>query len=233
MPDWRGYWTTATAKTTIDGTLTPTEPMPPPTSLETALAFYGKATPLVGVAAPWNEAGRKGMAAMFAGAINGKTTGGWGYPMMMCTLPPLQFLVTPEEVLIVNYYGEIRHIYTDGRALPAPEDRAVSTWGTSIGHWEGDTLVIETVAVRNPVKYFYFAPPLSDNAHYAERIRRSGPDSMDMEMTIEDPATLTGPWTVKWKLDREKFIDSLVHDAQSNDRTGVENGVFTIQPPKE
>ena len=39
--------------------------------------------------------------------------------------------------------------------------------------------------------------------------------------------------TVKWKLDREKFIDSLVHDAQSNDRTGVEGGLFTIQPPKE
>ena len=93
--------------------------------------------------------------------------------------------------------------------------------------------MIETVAVRNPVKYFYFAPPLSDNAHYAERIRRTGPDSMDIEMTIEDPATLTGPWTVKWKLNREKYVECLVHDAQSNDRTGVEGGVFTIQPPKE
>jgi hypothetical protein len=232
LPDWQGYWTTATAKTTIDGLIIPSEPMPPPTSMESALAFYGKATPLLGADAPWNEEGRKKFAAMFAADL-GKTTGGWGYPMMMCSLPPLQFLITPEEVLIVNFYGEVRHIHTDGRSLPAPEDRAVSTWGTSIGHWEGDTLVVETVAVRNPLDYFYFAPPLSGNAHYLERIRRTSPDSMEMEMIIEDPENLTGPWTTHWALNREQFVDSLVHDVQSNDRTAVEGGVFTIQPPKE
>jgi hypothetical protein len=144
---------------------------------------------------------------------------------------PLQFLVTPHETLILNVYRDVRHVYTDGRPLPPEEDRWPTTWGESIGHWEGDTLVIETVSVEEPIKYFFVVPPLSSKARYVERIRRVGPDRIENEITIEDPETLTGPWTQTMAYVRAEGLDRLIHEAFTNDRSAVEGGVFTILPP--
>ena len=146
---------------------------------------------------------------------------------------PLQFLVTPYETLILNMYREVRHVYTDGRPLPPEEDRWPTVWGEAIGHWEGDTLVVETVSVEEPLKYFFATPPLSANARYVERIRKTGADQIENVMTIEDPETLTAPWTVKIVYARAEGLDRLIHEAFTNDRSVVENGVFTIEPPKD
>jgi hypothetical protein len=157
---------------------------------------------------------------------------GWGYPMMMDAATPVQFMITPEEVLIVNAYGETRHIYTDGRAMPAAEDMWPTVWGTSIGHWEGDTLVVETVQVQMPFTYFHGAPSLSEDAVYHERIRLAG-GRIVTEYTITDPVTLTGPWKVTINLVREEAFDRMVQMDFSNDRTGSEDGVNTIEPPAD
>jgi len=98
---------------------------------------------------------------------------------MMDGAPPLQFVVTPEETLIFNTYRDLRHIYTDGRAHPPEEDRWPTTWGDSVGRWEGDTLVIDTVSVREPNKYFGISVWLSDGAHYTERLRMTSPDRIE------------------------------------------------------
>ena len=116
---------------------------------------------------------------------------------MMDGAPPLQFVITPEETLIFNTYRDLRHVYTDGRPHPPEEDRWPTTWGDSVGHWDGDTLVIDTVSVREPNKYFGVSAWLSDQAHYTERLRMVAPDRIEGEMTIVDPATLSQPWVVK------------------------------------
>ena len=54
----------------------------------------------------------------------------------------------------------------------------------------GDTLVIDTVSVRDPQKFFFAAPTLSEEAHYVERLHMTAPDRIESEITIEDPATL-------------------------------------------
>jgi hypothetical protein len=154
---------------------------------------------------------------------------GWGYPMMMNSSAPMQFMITPDETLIVNMYREVRHIYTDGRELPAEADRWATTWGDSVGRWEGDTLVIDTVSVRDPLRFFFFAPPLSEQAQYVERLRKTGPDRIEMQMTVEDSVTLTAPWTINLAYIRAPQLDRLIHDDFDNDRTGIENGVFTIE----
>jgi hypothetical protein len=231
LPKWDGYWSLATMRPEIygfDKALLNTNTA----NQQEALQFLGKTYPLSGATAPWNDAARGKFFAMLA-AMGGRKTLGWGYPMMMSGAAPMQFIVTPEETLIVNIYREVRHIYTDGRALTQPEDRWITTWGESTGRWEGDTLVIETVGVRNPPDYFQLAPPLSEKAHYLERIRRTGPDSMESEVTIEDPETLTGPWHAKVAYVREKQLDRLVHDDFTNDRSEAEGGVFTIEPSKK
>jgi ATP-dependent DNA helicase DinG len=137
--------------------------------------------------------------------------------MMMDSGAPLQFHITPEETLILNMYREVRHIYTDGRPLAPEADRWVTTWGESIGHWEGDTLVIETVGVRYPPDFFQLAPPLSEKARYMERIRRTGPDTMEAEVTIEDPETLIEPSPFDWNTQALCYLPPRMPEPASRD----------------
>jgi hypothetical protein len=88
------------------------------------------------------------------------------------------------------------------------------------------------VSVRRPDVFFILAPPLSAEAHYIERIRRSGPATLESEVTVEDPATLATTWTAKFNYVQLEGLDGLVHDAFTNDRSEVEDGVFSIEAPK-
>jgi hypothetical protein len=221
LPDWRGIWVSERGVNTGISGFTDELGQRDATPL-----------PLLDPAGPWTDAGRERMRAMQAGSAARKAPG-WGYPMMMIGPAPLQFIITPEETLIVNVYQEVRHIYTDGRAHPKEEDRWVTTWGDSVGRWEGDTLVVETISVREPVKFFQMVPPFTDGAHYTERLRMTAPDRIDTEITVEDPTTLSSPWTVKTFYQRTPNLDRLVHDAFDNDRSEVEGNAFTIAPPKQ
>lgn len=218
LPYWPGYWVSEQyADTTIGGFAAPRPAGSPPLMR------------LNGFDAPWNEEGRRRQAEA-ARARGGRKAMGWGYPMMMDAATPFQVMITPEETLIVNAYGETRHIYTDGRAMPAAEDMWPTVWGTSIGRWEGDTLVVETVQVQTPFDYFHGGPTLSEEARYMERIRLEGDRLID-EFTIEDPVTLTQAWKVTITHVREDAFDRMVQMDFSNDRTGSENGINTIEPP--
>jgi hypothetical protein len=219
LPKWDGLWVAEGMQAGINGLFLPDAP--PPQQL----------VKLAGFEAPWNDAGRAKFGAVSAAAPHGKAAG-WGYPMMMNSFAPMQFIITPEETLILNTYRDVRHVYTDGRPHPAEEDRWPTVWGDSIGHWEGDTLVIETVSVQNPPDYFFRAPPLSEKARYVERLGMTARDRIDSDITIEDPATLTQPWKVKIVYQRPEGIDRLIHDAYTNDRTGFDGELLTIEPPK-
>ena len=220
LPYWPGYWVSEQYQgTTIGGTAAPRPPGSPPLQR------------LNGFDAPWNEEGKRRQAEA-ARTRGGRRADGWGFPMMMDAATPLQFMITPEETMIVNAYGEVRHVYTDGRPFPAEEDLWPTVWGTSIGHWEGDTLVIETVQVQMPYTYFHGAPSFSEEARYLERIRMEG-DHLVIDFTVEDPVTLTGPWSATIRQVREQGYDRMVQMDFSNDRTGQENGINTIEPPAD
>ena len=101
--------------------------------------------------------------------------------------------------------------------------------GTSVGRWEGDTLVIETIMVRSPIEYFHGAPPFSEEAHYEERIRLEG-DRLVSDVTVTDPVTLTEPFVTQVSWVRDEGFDRMIEIDWDNDRTGVdENGVNTIE----
>ncbi len=215
LPDWRGVWI-------AEGLVAEVSGFPGPS------AEYK----LLGQDAPWNEQGMARVRVARANQADQKADG-WGFPLMMNAAAPLQFLIAPHETLIINVYRDVRHVYTDGRDHPAEEDRWPTTWGDSVGRWEGDTLVIDTISVRDPNRYFFSNPPLSDQAHYVERLRMTAPDRIESTMTIEDPATLSAPWVVELDYVRLTGLDRLIHDAYVNDRNEVEGGVFTIVPPNE
>jgi hypothetical protein len=152
---------------------------------------------------------------------------GFPFPFMMESPWVLQFLITPEETDVIVAGREIRHIYTDGRAHPNPDDVWPTPWGDSVGKWDGHVLVVDTIAVKPST----FPPMVSERARFSERIRMVTPDRIEDELTVEDPVALTKPWKVTIPYQRVAGLDRMVHgDCNENDRNPVVDGKLTIAP---
>jgi hypothetical protein len=105
--------------------------------------------------------------------------------------------VMPGEVRMVwDWLNATRRIYTDGRGHPGPDDLWPTYMGHSIGKWEGDTLVVDTVGMF-PGAYDQTGAPFSDKIHMVERMRMIGKDRLENVMTIDDPVMLAKPFTVR------------------------------------
>src|SRR5579863_9669030 len=116
-----------------------------------------------------------------------------GMPGIMSQPYPIEILMTPGQVtIVVEAYTQVRHVYTDGR--PMPEDPDPSFDGTSIGHWEGDTLVVETMGFEPVPRGINF--PYSEKMKIVERFKLSDPDTLNVETTILDPLALTQPFSM-------------------------------------
>ena len=125
-----------------------------------------------------------------------------GVPQIMTMPYPIEFLYTPGRVTIgIETDSQVRRIYTDGRKHPDDPDLTFN--GDSIGHWEGNVLVIDTVGLEPHIS---IAPGVghSDKVHIVERIRQISPDRLEIATTIEDPAVLTRPWTVAHQFIRHR-----------------------------
>ncbi len=102
-----------------------------------------------------------------------------------------------------------------------------------MGHWEGDTLVIETIQVKNPNIYFHGSPLLSEQARYVERIRKVGNRITD-DFVITDPVTLTGPWKATVTYQPAEGFDRMISIDYDNDRTDYSGeGTGAIKPPAD
>ena len=133
-----------------------------------------------------------------------------GMPGIMTQPYPMEFLVTPGKVtIVIEAYTQVRHIYTDGRMLPADPDPKF--FGTSIGRWEGSTLAVETVGFNDHVQLARGVPH-SDQMKIAERFTLVDPDTMTIETTITDPPALAQPYVTRSTLRRHRnWTISQVH----------------------
>jgi hypothetical protein len=116
----------------------------------------------------------------------------------------------PEERIYIFHTGgshTFRTIYMDGR--PHPADLDPSYGGHSVGHWEGDTLVIDTVGFNERGWIDAYGSPTTKQLHLEERITRLDFDSMSYEMIVDDPGAYTATWktgmVMRWTPDRETF----------------------------
>jgi hypothetical protein len=179
------------------------------------------------------QAGLKNLEALRAASQRSKTCG-FGFPMGMESPAIFQIALTPEEALFVFVTQNVRHVYTDGRPHAPDDERWPTRMGDSIGHWEGDTLVIETVA-RLPNDVLAFGSPMakvSEHAKFTERVRLVSPDVLEDEMTIEDPVALARPWTVKIRYRRVTDLERMTNwECAENDRNPVVDGKLTVTPP--
>jgi hypothetical protein len=124
-----------------------------------------------------------------------------GFPRVMNLPDVYEFAVTPQMVWILTENGpNIVRVYTDGRPHPKPEDRWATYTGDSVGHWEGDTLVFDTIALKGWSEKDTILDRtglvLSDQMHVVTRVRKTDDNTMEAQMTLEDPKALTKPWNV-------------------------------------
>ena len=106
---------------------------------------------------------------------------------------PMKIVQTPNLVVILYEYQTIfRQIFTDGRALPQD---ANPTWmGYSAGHWEGDTLVVDTAGYNDRTSLDLAGHPHTEALRMTERFRRRDASHLELQVTLDDPKAYNKPW---------------------------------------
>jgi hypothetical protein len=121
-----------------------------------------------------------------------------GFPKLLIDAEPLEMIMLPDRMLqIFQWEHRIRYIWLDGRELPSGDnlDNLGPAWyGHSVGRWEGDTLVVNTVGLDERAWLDRPGHPVSLNTRIEERYRRISPDVIEHEMTVYDPEFYAGPW---------------------------------------
>ena len=111
---------------------------------------------------------------------------------------PRKMIQTPNLLAIIYEANSgLRQIYLDGRKLPNKDDVEPWYYGYSVGHWEGDTLVVETTGFMDGQWLDVRGSPMTDAAKVTEKFRRPNFGSLEIEITVDDPKAYTKPWTVK------------------------------------
>jgi hypothetical protein len=136
----------------------------------------------------------------------------------MHLLPTMKKIVqTPTLLLILNEFDtNYRQVFMDGRPLP---DDPTPTWnGYSIGKWEGDTLVVQSIGYREDQGLDAAGSPLTSAAKVTERFHRRSFGSMEIEVTVDDPKAYTRPFTVLVKQDLAPDTDLLDAPCTDNEK---------------
>lgn len=117
-----------------------------------------------------------------------------GMPVMMGAIYPMEFLQTPGQITIIaEAYSEVRRIYLDEPQGKIGEVEP-GYYGHSVGRWDGDTLVVDTIGIKETVRG-YRSMPHSDQMRISERFRLVAPDVLHDQITIDDPVVLEKPVT--------------------------------------
>jgi hypothetical protein len=141
-----------------------------------------------------------------------------GLPVRALLRTPMKFLQTP-SVMAILYESRttFRQILTDGRPLPAVIDWPA--WnGFSVGRWEGDTLVAETIGFNGQPWLDQAGHPASERLKITERFRRRDFGHMDMEMIIEDAKMYTRPWSIVAELLYQADTELIEFICEENER---------------
>ena len=134
---------------------------------------------------------------------------GYGMPHL------LKFVQTPGLLLVLNEWNAAyRQVFTDGRALP--EDPNPSWQGYSSARWSGDTLIVDTIGMRDDVWIDWGGAVLTESAKVREEIRRPDLGHLEIRVTVDDQKAYTRPWTVVIK-------ERLIVDAELIDEICLEN----------
>jgi hypothetical protein len=156
-----------------------------------------------------------------------------GMPAMMSAQFPMEILQSRGQVTIIEEaFTQVRRILLD-RPVKAIDDVEPGFFGHSVGRWEGDTLVVETIGIKESVRFRDV--PHSKEMRIRERIHLVSPTELRNDMTIEDPVTLEKPWPVTFSYRRMAEYTLLEYVCEDNREYADEQGRQKIrvdQPPR-
>ena len=141
-----------------------------------------------------------------------------GVPRMMYTPYPAEIFQLPNRIVFVYEGGAHvwRNIWMDGR--PQPKDPNPTYLGYSVGKWEGDTLVVDTIGMNDRTWLDAAGHQHGEQLHVTERFTRTDSNTLRIEATIEDPEYYTKPWTVVTTATWSPNNEILEYICQENNR---------------
>jgi len=162
------------------------------------------------------------------GPTNGMLCVPYGVPTMMSVaVYPVEFIQTPKQITIISEaFSEVRRIFLDKPANKIDEVPP-GYYGRSIGRWEGDTLVVDTVGIKETVQYQRM--PHSDQMRITERIRLAAPNVLHDQITIEDPVVLEKPITYTLAYSRLADYEMVEFVCDNNREYVDEKGVVRMR----
>jgi hypothetical protein len=143
-------------------------------------------------------------------------------PGMMTAVFPMEILQSRGQITIIEEaYTQVRRILMD-RPQKSLDDIEPGFYGHSVGRWQGDTLVVDTIGIKESVRYQNV--PHSKEMRIRERMRLVSPDTLWNEITIEDPAVLEQPWSFTFAYQRMKDYTLLEYICEDNREFADEQG---------
>jgi len=144
-----------------------------------------------------------------------------GMPAMMMGMFPMEVFQRPEQINITQEaFNQTRRIYMN-QPLPKWDEVDPSFYGASVGHWEGDTLVMETTGIKEDVRFRW--TPHSGAMKITERMRLLAPDILSDQITVED-SYLEKPWVYSYSFRRMKDYKLQEYVCEDNREYVDENG---------
>jgi len=150
-----------------------------------------------------------------------------GMPGMMSAVLPFEVVQTPKLlVILAEEQMQVRRIHLGGK-MPSRDDIVPGYFGYSVGHWEGDTLVVETRGIREDI--LFLGIPHSNKAELTERLRLTAPDMLEIKFAIEDPTVFVKPYTFTYKYKKNPTYQIAEYVCE-NDRYSIDSTKLDVRP---
>ncbi|MGE3842345.1 MAG: DUF6152 family protein [Vicinamibacterales bacterium] len=143
-----------------------------------------------------------------------------GFPYVLVVPVPFEIIQLPDRIVqLFEYNHNVRRIYTDGREHPSDlHDTESAPWmGHSVGRWEGDTLVAETVGFNDRSWLDRLGRPHSEQLRVVERLRRANSDTLHYLITIDDPVAYASAWSGEMTFHLRRDWEILEHHCMPAD----------------
>jgi hypothetical protein len=143
-----------------------------------------------------------------------------GIPRMYATSFPFQIYQLPDRIFFVFEGGAHmwRVVYMDGRKHTPPDKWNPTYLGEGIGHWEGDTLVVDVTGFNDRSWIDAAGHPHTEQLHVVERFTRVNELVLHYQATIEDPGAYSKPWTTSWNISWEPGIEPYEYICQEGNK---------------
>ena len=149
-----------------------------------------------------------------------------GMPAMMMGMFPMEVFQRPEQINITQEaFNQTRRIYMNEK-LPNWDEVDPSFYGSSVGHWEGDTLIVKTTGIKENVQFRW--TPHSEGMTITEHIRLLAPDILQDQISIED-SYLEKPWTYSYSFRRMKGYKIQEYVCEDNREYVDKNGLTHLK----